>query len=51
MVYLAFIVLQAQRWRRSAGLGTVVAMMLPDTVALIVLWTIFYILWYVIGIP
>jgi aminobenzoyl-glutamate transport protein len=51
MVYLAFIVLQAQRWRRSAGLGTVVAMMLPYTVVLIVLWTIFYILWYVIGIP
>jgi aminobenzoyl-glutamate transport protein len=51
MVYLAFVVLQTQRWRRSAGIGTVVAMMLPYTLVLIVTWTAFYILWYVIGIP
>ena len=51
MVYLAFVVLQVQRWRKSAGLGTVVAMMLPYTLVLIVTWTAFYILWYVIGIP
>jgi aminobenzoyl-glutamate transport protein len=51
MVYLAFVVLQVQRWRKSAGIGTVVAMMLPYTLVLIVAWTAFYILWYVIGIP
>jgi aminobenzoyl-glutamate transport protein len=51
MVYLAFVVLQTQRWRKSAGIGTVVAMMLPYTLVLIVTWTAFYILWYVIGIP
>jgi aminobenzoyl-glutamate transport protein len=51
MVYLAFVVLQVQRWRKNAGIGTVVAMMLPYTVVLIVTWTAFYILWYVIGIP
>jgi aminobenzoyl-glutamate transport protein len=51
MVYLAFVVLQVQRWRKSAGIGTVVAMMLPYTLVLIVTWTAFYILWYVIGIP
>jgi aminobenzoyl-glutamate transport protein len=51
MVYLALVVLQVQRWRKNAGIGTVVAMMLPYTVVLIVTWTAFYILWYVIGIP
>jgi aminobenzoyl-glutamate transport protein len=51
MVYLAFVVLQVQRWRKSAGLGTVVAMMLPYTLVLLVTWTAFYILWYAIGIP
>jgi aminobenzoyl-glutamate transport protein len=51
MVYLAFVVLQVQRWRKSAGLGTVVAMMLPYTLVLLVTWTAFYILWYLIGIP
>jgi aminobenzoyl-glutamate transport protein len=50
-VYLAFVVLQVQGWRKSAGIGTVVAMMLPYTLVLIVTWTAFYILWYVIGIP
>lgn len=51
MVYLPFVVLQVQRWRKSAGIGTVVAMMLPYTLILIVAWAAFYILWYVIGIP
>jgi aminobenzoyl-glutamate transport protein len=51
MVYLAFVVLQVQRWRKSAGIGTVVAMMLPYTLVLIVAWTAFYILWYALGIP
>jgi leucyl aminopeptidase len=51
MVYLAFVVLQVQRWKKSSGLGTVVAMMLPYTAVLIVTWTAFYVLWYVVGIP
>lgn len=51
MVYLPFVVLQVQRWRKSAGLGTVVAMMIPYTLVLIVTWGLFYILWYAIGIP
>ncbi len=51
MVYLPFVVLQVQRWRKSAGLGTVVAMMIPYTLGLILTWGIFYILWYAIGIP
>jgi aminobenzoyl-glutamate transport protein len=51
MVYLAFVVLQTQRWRKSAGIGTVVAMMLPYTLVLIVTWTAFYLLWYAVGLP
>ena len=51
MVYLPFVVLQVQRWRKSAGLGTVVAMMLPYTLVLIVTWTAFYLFWYAFGIP
>jgi aminobenzoyl-glutamate transport protein len=51
MVYLPFIVLQVQRWRKSAGLGTVVAMMLPYTLILAVAWTLFFLLWFLAGIP
>jgi aminobenzoyl-glutamate transport protein len=38
--------LQTQRWRKSAGIGTVVAMMLPYTLVLDRDVTAFYILWY-----
>jgi aminobenzoyl-glutamate transport protein len=51
MVYLPFIVLVAQRYRRDAGVGTVVSLMLPYTVILLVAWTLFFVLWFVLGLP
>jgi aminobenzoyl-glutamate transport protein len=51
MVYLPFIVLVCQKYRKKAGIGTVVSMMLPYTGIVLVTWTLFYILWYVLGIP
>jgi aminobenzoyl-glutamate transport protein len=51
MVYLPFIILVCQRYRRTAGMGTVVSMMMPYTVVVLVAWTIFFVLWYVTGIP
>lgn len=51
MVYLPFIVLVSQRYRKKAGMGTVVSMMLPYTGIVLVAWTLFYIAWYLIGIP
>jgi aminobenzoyl-glutamate transport protein len=51
MVYLPFIILVCQRYRRSAGMGTVVSMMMPYTVVVLVTWTLFFIGWYLIGIP
>jgi aminobenzoyl-glutamate transport protein len=51
MVYLPFIVLVCQRYRKKAGMGTVVSMMLPYTIILLVAWTLFYVAWYLVGIP
>ncbi len=51
MVYLPFIILVCQRYRASSGMGTVVSMMIPYTVVVLVTWTLFFVLWYVIGIP
>ncbi len=51
MVYLPFIILVCQRYRASAGMGTVVSMMLPYTVVVLVTWVLFFIAWYLIGIP
>ena len=41
----------AQKYRKDAGVGTIIAMMLPYTVAIWVVWTVLLILWYVLGIP
>ena len=51
MVYLPFIVVVAQRYRKDAGIGTIVSMMIPYTAILLVSWTIFFVAWYLLGIP
>jgi aminobenzoyl-glutamate transport protein len=51
MVYLPFIVVVAQRYKRDAGLGTVISLMLPYTLVTLVVWVLFYVAWYLIGIP
>ena len=51
MVYLPFIVLVAQRYKKDAGIGTIIALMIPYTIIVLVAWLIFFVAWYLIGIP
>jgi aminobenzoyl-glutamate transport protein len=51
MAYFPLIVIFARRYKKDAGIGTVVSMMLPYVLVLSVLWTLFFIAWYLIGIP
>jgi aminobenzoyl-glutamate transport protein len=51
MVYLPFIVTVAQRYQRDAGIGTIVALMLPYTLVIAIAWIVFFVLWFVLGIP
>jgi aminobenzoyl-glutamate transport protein len=51
MVYLPFIVLVAQRYKKTAGLGTIVAMMIPFSAVVLIVWLVFFIAWFVLGIP
>jgi aminobenzoyl-glutamate transport protein len=51
MVYLPFIVVVAQRYQRDAGLGTIISLMLPYTFVTLVFWTLFFVAWYLFGIP
>lgn len=51
MVYLPFIVTVAQRYQKDAGLGTVIALMLPYALAILIVWILLFILWFVLGIP
>jgi aminobenzoyl-glutamate transport protein len=50
-VYLAVMVGFAQKYQKDAGIGTIVALMLPYTVTLLVLWTLMIIGWYAVGLP
>jgi aminobenzoyl-glutamate transport protein len=51
MVYLPFIVIVAQRYQKRAGLGTIVAMMIPYSIIVLVTWILFFAVWFLLGIP
>ncbi|MGD9632475.1 MAG: AbgT family transporter [Pirellulales bacterium] len=49
--HFALVVGFAQRWQKSAGVGTVVAMMLPYAIATMIGWTLLFFAWYLLGLP
>jgi len=51
MVYLPFMVTIAQRYQKDAGIGTVIALMLPYVVILAVVWIILFVIWFLLGLP
>ncbi len=51
MAYFPLIVVFVKRYQKSAGIGTVVSLMLPYVIILSVAWTLFFLAWYLIGIP
>jgi len=51
LAYFALIVVTAQKYRKDAGVGTIIAMMLPYTGLIWLVWTVLLVLWYVLGIP
>jgi aminobenzoyl-glutamate transport protein len=51
MPYFALIVVFAQRYDKAAGVGTVVAMMLPYAVVVSVVWILLFLVWELLGLP
>jgi aminobenzoyl-glutamate transport protein len=51
MAYFPLIVVFVKRYQRSAGIGTVVSLMLPYVLILSVAWVVLFVVWYLIGIP
>jgi aminobenzoyl-glutamate transport protein len=51
MTYFALIIAFVQRYKADAGVGTLVAMMLPYSVAFLVAWTALLVIWIVFGLP
>ncbi len=51
MVYLPFMVTVAQRYKKEAGIGTIIALMIPYAVWMLLSWTALYVVWFLLGIP
>jgi aminobenzoyl-glutamate transport protein len=51
MTYFALINAFMQRYQPSAGLGTLVATMLPYSATFLVGWTVFLVVWILLGLP
>lgn len=51
MPYFPLIVVFCQRYVKSAGIGTLASMMMPYSIALSLLWTLFLLLFWGLGIP
>ena len=51
MPYFPLVVVYCQRYIRSAGIGTVTALMLPYSVTFIILWTLFLLGYWALGLP
>ncbi len=49
--YLLIILAVFQKYRPSAGLGTLIALMVPYSIVLGVLWTTLLVFWYFTGLP
>jgi aminobenzoyl-glutamate transport protein len=49
--YFALIVSFAQRYQKDAGVGTVIALMLPYVIIVFVIWTALLALWQIFGLP
>ena len=51
MPYFPMIVVFAQKYDKSAGVGTIVSLMLPFTAVVFGAWTVLLVAWFLLGIP
>ena len=49
--FMPFIIMTAIKYDKKAGLGTVIATMLPLVIAFVVSWTILLLIWYGLLLP
>lgn len=51
MPYLPLILSYAQKYDKNMKLGSLLSSLMPYTIALSIIWTLFIIVWYLIGLP
>jgi aminobenzoyl-glutamate transport protein len=49
--YLAVILIAIQRWKPDAGLGTLISLLVPYSVASLLAWGAFLVAWNALGVP
>lgn len=49
--YFALVVVFAQKYDKNAGVGTLVALMIPYVIGLFAVWTLLFIGWFLLGLP
>jgi aminobenzoyl-glutamate transport protein len=49
--HFALVIGFARQYETKAGVGTIVAMMLPYTVVTTVAWALLFFAWYLLGLP
>lgn len=49
--YFALVVVFAQKYDPKAGVGTIIALMIPYVVAIYVAWTLLFVAWFLLGLP
>jgi aminobenzoyl-glutamate transport protein len=49
--HFALVIGFARQYEKAAGMGTVVAMMLPYTAVTLVAWVVLFIAWFLLGLP
>jgi len=49
--YLPLFVVFAKRYVKGTGIGTIISMMFPYSISFLVLWTLFLVLFWMVGLP
>ena len=51
MPYFPLVVVYCQRYVKSTGIGTLTSMMIPYSITFLVFWTLFLVIYWMLGIP
>lgn len=51
MSYFALIIAFVNKYDKDAGIGTLIAIMLPYTISFFIGWTLLFVIWFVLDIP
>jgi aminobenzoyl-glutamate transport protein len=51
MPYFPLVVVYAQKYVKQTGIGTLISLMLPYSIAFLLSWTVLLIVWWLLGLP